>query len=141
MELQYRGSGKVYFNEKEYKCDLYYNEKLGGIILKINVKNEKMLGDFLEVPLEIPYLYGQLENGFIFTLLKLNRIGMQDLVSYGMSVYTFNVDYILCGIGGSLNMNKPFVNWSSHYQILYNGQENQFLLLVKIMNYLKRRKK
>ena len=43
MELQYRGSGKVYFNEKEYKCDLYYNEKLGGIILKINVKNEKML--------------------------------------------------------------------------------------------------
>ena len=86
MELQYRGSGKVYFNEKEYKCDLYYNEKLGGIILKINVKNEKMLGDFLEVPFEIPYLYGQLENGFIFTLLKLNRIGMQDLVSYGMSV-------------------------------------------------------
>lgn len=108
MELQYRGSGKVYFNEKEYKCDLYYNEKLGGIILKINVKNEKMLGDFLEVPFEIPYLYGQLENGFIFTLLKLNRIGMQDLVSYGMSVYTFNVDYILCGIGGSVKYEQTF---------------------------------
>ena len=34
MEVQYRGSGKTYLNEKEYQCDLYYNEKQGGIILK-----------------------------------------------------------------------------------------------------------
>lgn len=47
MELQYRGSGKAYLNETEYRCDLYYNEKQGGIILKINVKNEKTLGNFL----------------------------------------------------------------------------------------------
>lgn len=108
MELHYRGSGKVYFNEKEYRCDLYYNEKLGGIILKIDVKNEKMIGNFLEVPLEISYLCGQLETGFMFTLLKLNRIEMQDLVSYGMSVYTFSADYILCGIGGDIKYEQTF---------------------------------
>lgn len=73
MELQYRGSGKAYLNETEYRCDLYYNEKQGGIILKINVKNEKTLGNFLQVPLEIPHLCGQLENGFKFTLLQLRR--------------------------------------------------------------------
>ena len=98
MELQYRGSGKVFFNEKEYKCDLYYNEKQGGILLKINVKNEKVMGNFLEVPLEVSHLCGELETGFTFTLLNLNRIGMQDLVSYGMSVFTFTAEYILCGI-------------------------------------------
>ena len=38
MELPYRGSGKVYYADKEYPCDLYYNENEGGIILKINVK-------------------------------------------------------------------------------------------------------
>ena len=40
MEVQYRGSGKAYYNDKEYQCDLYYNEQHGGIILKINIKNE-----------------------------------------------------------------------------------------------------
>lgn len=108
MELQYRGSGKVFFNEKEYQCDLYYNEKQGGIILKINVKNEKTMGNFMEVPLEISHLCGKLETGFIFTLLKLNRIGMQDLVSYGMSVFTFSAEYILCGIGSENGSEQTF---------------------------------
>ena len=55
MELPYRGSGKVYYADKEYQCDLYYNERQGGIILKINVKNKNRIGSFLEVPLEMPY--------------------------------------------------------------------------------------
>lgn len=108
MEVQYRGSGKAYLNEKEYQCDLYYNEKQGGIILKINVKNEKTLGEFLQVPLEVSYLCGQLENGFKFTLLRLRRIKMKDLISYGVTVFTFKAEYILCGIGGNVNHEQTF---------------------------------
>lgn len=108
MKLYYRGSGKAHLNEKEYQCDLYYNEKQGGIILKINVKNEKTLGDFLQVPLELLYLCGQLENGFKFTLLRLRRINMEDLVSYRITVFTFNAEYILCGIGGNVNHEQTF---------------------------------
>ncbi len=108
MELPYRGSGKTIFNEKEYRCDLYYNEKEGGILLKINVKHEQGFGNFLEVPLEIPYLCGELETGFKFTLLNLTRTGMQDLISYGISEYTFWAEYILCGIGGLIQQEQTF---------------------------------
>ena len=108
MEVPYRGSGEVYLNEKEYQCDLYYNEKQGGIILKIRVKNKKALGSFLQVPLELLYLCGQLENGFKFTLLRLNRIKMEDLLSYGTTVFTFNAEYILCGIGKSTKHEQTF---------------------------------
>ena len=108
MQLPYRGSGTVYFNEKEYNCDLYYNDKQGGIILKINVKHEKTLGSFLEVPLEIPCLCGELETGFKFTILNLKRQGTNDLISYGTTVFTFTAEYILCGIGGNINYEQTF---------------------------------
>ena len=108
MELQYRGSGKVYYAEKEYQSDLYYNEKEGGILLKIIVKNEKALGDFLEVPFDIPFLCGQLESGFKFTLLHLVRSGMKDLISYGITEYTIYADYILCGIGSTMLQEQTF---------------------------------
>lgn len=58
MKLPYRGNGKIYYKGKEYNCVLYYNEQEGGILLKITVKNENKLGDYLEVPLEMPYLCG-----------------------------------------------------------------------------------
>ena len=108
MELQYRGSGKVYYAEKEYQSDLYYNEKEGGILLKIIVENENKLGDYLEVPFEIPFLCGQLESGFKYTLLGLVRTGMKDLVSYGITEYTFYADYILCGIGSAKSHEQTF---------------------------------
>lgn len=98
MELQYRGSGKAYLNESEYQCDLYYNERQGGIILKIRVKNEKTVGNFLQVPLELSHMCCQLENGFEFTLLRLRRTNMTTLVSYGITIFTFSAEYILCGI-------------------------------------------
>lgn len=101
MELQYRGSGKVYYAEKEYKCNLYYNEKEGGILLKIILKIEKALGNFLEFPFKISFLCGQLESGFKFSLLNLVRGGTKDLISYGITEYEFYADYILCGIGGN----------------------------------------
>lgn len=108
MELQYRGSGKVYYAEKEYQSDLYYNEKEGSILLKIIVKNENKLGGFWEVPFDIPFLCGQLESGFKFTLLHLVRNGMKDLISYGITEYNFYVDYILCGIGSTTSHEQTF---------------------------------
>lgn len=101
MELQYRGSGKVYYIKKEYRCDLYYNEKEGGILLQIIVKNEKGFGSFSVFPFDVPFLCGQLESGFKFTLLQLVRSGMKDLISSGITEYTFYADYLLCGIGGN----------------------------------------
>ena len=108
MELPYRGSGKVFYAEKEYKSDLYYNEEEGGILLKIIINSEKILGDFLEFPFDIPFLCGQLESGFKFTLLHLVRSGMQDLVSYGVTEFTFYADYILCGIGSDALHEQTF---------------------------------
>ena len=106
MQLPYRGSGKVFLNDKEYQCDLYYSEKLGGIVLKINTINEKTIGSFLEVPIEISWLSGKLDSGFEFVLLELIRTGMENLISYGRSVYTFRANYLLSGIG-SQNQTTP----------------------------------
>lgn len=98
MQLPYRGSGKVYFNTKEYQCDLYYSENLGGIVIKINIVDENTIGSFLQLPLEISCLSGQLDSGFKFTLLNLIRTGMENLISYGRSVYTFHAKYLLSGV-------------------------------------------
>ena len=98
MQLPYRGSGKVNFNGKEYQCDLYYSEKLGGIVIKINTIDENTIGSFLQLPLEISCLSGQLDSGFNFTLLNLIRTGMENLISYGRSVYTFHAKYLLSGL-------------------------------------------
>jgi len=129
MKLQYRGSGKAYINEFVHSCDLYYNEKQGGIILKINVKNEKTLGSFLQVPLELPYLCGELENGFKFTLLRLRRTGMKDLLSYGITVFTFAAEYILCGIIGKENKEQIFkkINFTLS-DIIEWGEESAFTI-------------
>ena len=80
----------------------------GGILLKITVKNENKPGDYLEVPLEMPYLCGQLDSGFKFTLLHLERNGMNELISYGITEYNFYADYILCGIGGEASQEQSF---------------------------------
>ena len=98
MQLPYRGSGKVNFNGKEYQCDLYYSEKLGGIVIKINTVDENTIGSFLQLPLEISCLSGQLGSGFKFTLLNLIRTRMENLISYGRSVYTFHAKYLLSGV-------------------------------------------
>lgn len=98
MQIPYRGSGTVYFNAKEYRCDLYYSENFGGIVLKINTINENTIGSFLQLPLEISCLSGELDSGFKFTLLDLIRTNMENLISYGRSVYTFRANYLLCGM-------------------------------------------
>ena len=129
MELPYRGSGKVYYAEKEYQCDLYYNEKEGGIVLKINVKNKNTIGSFLEVPLEMPYLCGQLDSGFKFTLLDLRRFNTVDMISYSTTVFTFDASYILCGIGENGQTEQTF--YKAHYtlsDIIEWGEESAYCI-------------
>lgn len=98
MEVQYRGSGKVFYKDKEYKCDLYYNENLGGVLIKIN--HMINMGDFLELPIEINRLSGQLDNGFKFILHKSIRTKTNNMISYGKTVYTYEAENIFCGVGG-----------------------------------------
>lgn len=129
MELPYRGSGKVYYADKEYQCALYYNEGQGGIILKINVKNKNRIGSFLEVPLEIPCLCGQLDSGFKFTLLDLRRLNTEDMISYSTTVFTFDASYILCGIGENGQTEQTF--YKAHYilsDIIEWGEESAYFI-------------
>ena len=129
MELPYRGSGKVYYAEKEYQCDLYYNEEEGGVALKINVKNKNTIGSFLEVPLEMPYLCGQLDSGFKFTLLDLRRLNTEGMLSYGTTVFTFDASYILCGIGENGQAEQTF--YKAHFtlsDIIEWGEESVYCI-------------
>ncbi len=98
MELKYSGSGIVYFNEHEYRCDLYLNEAQGGILINISVK--KVFADFLELPFHIDFLGGELSTGFKFSLISCSRQSMKDLVSEGRSVFTYGARYMFKGVGG-----------------------------------------
>lgn len=98
MKLDYMGSGKVYFNEQEYRCDLYINENQGGILIDINIK--KALGSFLALPINIDFLVGELSTGFKFSLINSQRKGTKNLISEGRSVYSYYSKYLLKGVGG-----------------------------------------
>ena len=98
MKLDYMGSGKVYFNEQEYRCDLYINENQGGILIDINIK--KALGSFLALPINIDFLVGELSTGFKFSLINSQRQGTKNLISEGRSVYSYYSKYLLKGVGG-----------------------------------------
>ena len=110
MGIPYRGSGKIYYSEKEFKCDLYYDENEGEIIVIVNVTHEQSFGDYLALPLEIPFLCGQLEDGFLFTLINNSRRGMKDHPSYGHTEYTYYAENIFCGVGGNKNREQTFCN-------------------------------
>ena len=97
MELNYTGSGKVYFNEQEYRCDLYINENEGGILININIPNA--LASFLALPINIDFLVGQLSTGFKFSLISCERQGMSNNISEGRSVYTYHSKYLVKGVG------------------------------------------
>ena len=97
MKVNYTGSGKVFFQEKEYDCDLYLNEKKGGILLKINVYSQ--IASYLELPLETDSISGELSTGFRFTLLESTRRGLQHLISYGKSVFSYSAKYMIKRIG------------------------------------------
>lgn len=97
MKLNYMGSGKVYFNDQEYRCDLYINENEGGILININIANAR--ASFFDLPMNIDFLVGQLSTGFKFSLISCKRHGMSNNISEGRSVYTYHSKYLVKGVG------------------------------------------
>lgn len=106
--IPYRGSGKVRIRGNDYSCSLYYSEQSEEIVLQIQVKNDVHIGNFLEVPLEIPFLCGELETGFRFSVFNLNRINTNDNLNTGISTYTFEASYLIAGIGDPGNIEPLF---------------------------------
>lgn len=98
MEVTYNGSGQIFFHEKEYECDLYLNEKCGGILVKINMPG--VISNYLEFPLEVDLLSGALNNGLRFTLIGCKREGLKDLIGSGKSVFSYVAQYMVKGLGG-----------------------------------------
>ncbi len=112
MQIPFRGSGVVYFSDKVYKCALYYSETCGGIVLQIRHRPNHGLGDYLELPLEIDELCGELDSGYEFTLIDLERGEMSNDISSGMTVYTYYAEYLLSGIKNDSFEKQTFSNVS-----------------------------
>lgn len=131
MRIPFRGSGVIYYSDREYKCSLYYKEEGGGIVLKITQHSEHGIGNYLELPLEITNLSGKLDTGFEFMLLELSRRGMSDDISMGITVYTYFAEYLLSGINKASSEMQGFskvnfvlvdiVEWGEE-SIYYIGQ-------------------
>lgn len=106
MELNYNGSGIVFYNEKEYEADLYINKEQGGIVIKITVN--EIHANFLELPFKINFLSGELSTGYKFTLMDCSRINMEHKISEGRCVFTYNAKYMIEGVGGKECKNITF---------------------------------
>lgn len=96
MQLTYSGSGTVYFRKDKYKCDLYLNKKCGGILINISV--DGAFASFLEFPLKIKLLSGELSTGYKFSLLNCSRGNTKGLVSEGITVFSYYAQYMVEGI-------------------------------------------
>ncbi|CAM2079138.1 MAG: ApeA N-terminal domain-containing protein [uncultured Clostridium sp.] len=97
MKLNYMGSGKVYLNDQEYRCDLYVNENEGVIVININIANAQ--ASLYDLPMNIDFLVGQLSTGFKFSLISCKRQGVTNKTSEGRSVYTYHSKYLVKGVG------------------------------------------
>lgn len=97
MKLNYTGSGKVYLNNQEYRCDLYINENEGGILIKINIPNSR--ASFFDLPMNIDFLVGELSTGFKFSLISCERQSTSNNISEGKTVYTYRSKYLIKGVG------------------------------------------
>lgn len=100
MKLKYTGSGEIFYNKKSYKCDLYINREYGGILIKISV--EGAFASFVELPINLDFLSGQLSTGFKFSLLNCNRKETKGLFSEGRTVFTYSAEYMIEGVGGDI---------------------------------------
>ena len=135
MELYYKGSGKIFYSEKEYECDLYWNKDEGRILLNI-ISKSRETGNFFKFPLNIPFLIGELSTGLKFTLLNLKRKGVHEYFSDGYTEFSFYVDYILYGVANSKSNEQTFhkirftlsniVNWGGIS--IYELGENSTLI-------------
>lgn len=101
MVLSYCGSGTVYYKKVGYKCDLYMNKEVGGILLKIN--DSQAISDFLLLPIDIEYLSGELDTGFRFTLIKCSRYKTENKISENKSVFSYSAEFLVEGLKGEEN--------------------------------------
>lgn len=101
--IPYRGSGKVKICGNDYRCALYYREQSEEIVLQIRVENDEPIGNYLEVPLEMPFICGELDTGFRFSLFLLKRTNTHDDLNTRVSTYTFEASYLIAGIGNPGN--------------------------------------
>ena len=85
MQLNYSGSGTIFFKDQEYRCDLYKNTEEGGTMVKISIP--KRFAGYLELPLKFDKIAGKLSNGFQFILLKCDRCKMVNASSYFARVF------------------------------------------------------
>lgn len=97
MTLSFRGSGKVFYKDKELECDLYLNENEGGILFNIRVN--EAIASYLTLPLDIEQLSGELSNGYKFTLINASRTKTNSNISTQQSTFTYQAEYLLEGIG------------------------------------------
>lgn len=97
MTLNYKGSGTVLFENQQYRCDLYMNDQEGSVMIKISIP--KGIAGFLELPLKIARLAGELSTGFHFILQNCSRCGMTNLISENRSEYKYMVKYMIYGVG------------------------------------------
>ena len=77
----------------------------------------------------MPYLCGQLDSGFKFTLLDLRRLNTENMISYSTTVFTFDASYILCGIGENVQTEQTF--YKAHYtlsDIIEWGEESAYCI-------------
>ncbi len=105
MKVSYRGSGKVFYKDQEFECELYWNEEEGGILLKVIVRES--MASYLALPLDIEEIAGELSNGYKFTLVSAIRTGMNNNISQHRSTYSYEAKFLLQGIGKE-NANLQF---------------------------------
>lgn len=67
-------------------------------IINVSVKNA--FASFLELPLNIKFLSGELSTGYKFSLLNCFRENTKGLVSEGRTVFSYSAQYMIEGIGG-----------------------------------------
>ena len=98
MDLNYSGSGMIVYNKNEYTCDLYINKNQGGILIKISVDNP--IARFLELPVKIDFLSGELNTGYKFSLASCFRVKTENLLLSGKSIFSYQSRYLFQGVGG-----------------------------------------
>lgn len=96
MIMNYRGTGKVIYKDKEYKCSLYANEEEGGAMCRMQIND--VFSNMLTLPFDIKYLGGELDNGSKFTLYNLKRTKYTSFPGSDLDVFEYQPKYVLNGI-------------------------------------------
>ena len=109
MGIPFRGTGRIHYCDKEYKCYLYYSEEQSGIVLKILVQSKFGIADFLEFPFNMPVIYGELDTGFKFAAINVRRVKQNDHIGEnGISVFDFYPEYLISGVNSEKGVEPHF---------------------------------